>query len=122
MRVKGSISAKRRRRKKLFNKITKGFYGRKKNTFRRANEAALKALSNMYKDRKRKKRDFRRLWIMRINAAARSCGINYSSFMYGLKLAGVKLNRKMLADLAVNDMEAFKKLVELAKEALPKAA
>lgn len=120
MRVKGG-SQKRARRKKLFA-LTKGFYGRKKNTFRRGKEAALRALSNMYRDRRAKKREFRKLWIMRINAAARLHGLNYSTFVHGLKLAGVEVNRKMLADLAVHDAGAFAELVRVAKEGLGKAA
>lgn len=113
-RVKGG-SVSDRKRKKLF-KITKGYYGRRKNVYRRAKEAYLKALSHAYVGRKNKKRDFRALWIVRINAAARENGITYSRFIRGLKLAGVSINRKMLADLAVNDRDAFSKLVEIAKE------
>ncbi|MDR1481446.1 MAG: 50S ribosomal protein L20 [Synergistaceae bacterium] len=116
MRVKGS-SASRRKLKKLFS-ITKGYWGRKKNVYRRAREAYLKSLTRMYHDRKRKKRDFRRLWIMRINAAARSNGMRYSVFMNGLKRAGVTLNRKMLADLAVHDAAAFTQLISKARETL----
>ena len=116
MRVKGS-SASRRKLKKLFS-ITKGYWGRKKNVYRKAREAYLKSLSRMYHDRKRKKRDFRRLWIMRINAAARANGIPYSIFMNGLKKANIVINRKMLADIAVNDANAFAQLVTRAREAL----
>lgn len=116
MRVKGS-SASRRKLKKLFS-ITKGYWGRKKNVYRRAREAYLKSLSRMFHDRKRKKRDFRRLWIMRINAAARAHGMQYSAFMNGLKKAGIGINRKMLADLAVHDADAFAQLVGKAREAL----
>lgn len=116
MRVKGS-SASRRKLKKLFS-ITKGYWGRKKNVYRRAREAYLKSLSRMFHDRKRKKRDFRKLWIMRINAAARSNGMQYSVFMNGLKKANIVVNRKMLADLAVNDAAAFTQLVSKAREAL----
>ncbi len=116
MRVKGS-SASRRKLKKLFS-ITKGYWGRKKNIYRRAREAYLKSLSRMYHDRKRKKRDFRRLWIMRINAAARANGISYSIFMNGLRKANIVINRKMLADIAVNDANAFTQLVTRAREAL----
>lgn len=116
MRVKGS-SASRRKLKKLFS-ITKGYWGRKKNVYRRAREAYLKSLSRMFHDRKRKKRDFRRLWIMRINAAARANGMQYSVFMNGLKKAGIVINRKMLADLAVHDAPAFTQLVSRAREAL----
>lgn len=115
-RVKGG-SASDNKRKKLFS-ITKGYWGRKKNVYRRAREAYLHSLSNAYKDRKLKKRDFRRLWITRINAAARSQGLSYSLFMNGLKKAGIQINRKMLADLAVNDMAAFENLVSKARTAL----
>ncbi len=117
-RVKGG-SASDRKRKKLFS-ITKGYFGRKKNVYRRAREAYLHSLSNAYKDRKLRKRDFRRLWITRINAAARSNGMSYSSFMNGLKKTGIEINRKMLADLAVHDMPAFEGLVSKAKVALGK--
>lgn len=116
MRVKGS-SASRRKLKKLFA-ITKGYWGRKKNVYRRAREAYLKSLSRMYHDRKRKKRDFRRLWIMRINAAARANGMQYSVLMNGLKKANIVINRKMLADLAIHDAAAFTQLVTKAREAL----
>ena len=115
-RVKGG-SASDSKRKKLFS-ITKGYWGRKKNVYRRAREAYLHSLSNAYNDRKLKKRDFRRLWITRINAAARSQGLSYSLFMNGLKKAGIQINRKMLADLAVNDSAAFESLVSKAKTAL----
>ncbi|MCD6183362.1 MAG: 50S ribosomal protein L20 [Thermovirga sp.] len=115
-RVKGG-SASDKKRKKLF-KITKGFWGRKKNTYRRAKEASLHALASAYKDRRARKRDFRRLWVTRISAAARMNDISYSNFINGLKRAGIQVNRKMLADLAVNDMQAFKVMVEKAKEAL----
>ncbi|MDR3321952.1 MAG: 50S ribosomal protein L20 [Synergistaceae bacterium] len=117
MRVKGS-SASRRKIKKLFS-ITKGYWGRKKNVYRRAREAYLKSLTRMYHDRKRRKRDFRRLWIMRINAAARTNDIRYSALINGLKRAGIVINRKMLADIAINDAAAFTQLVTKAREALP---
>ncbi|HOO86982.1 MAG TPA: 50S ribosomal protein L20 [Synergistales bacterium] len=104
-RVKGG-SASDKKRKKLFS-ITKGYWGRKKNVYRRAREAYLHSLSRAYVDRKRKKRDFRRLWITRINAATRSCGMSYSAFMNGLKKSGILINRKMLSELAINDMAAF---------------
>ena len=116
MRVKGS-SASRRKLKKLFS-ITKGYWGRKKNVYRRAREAYLKSLTRMFHDRKRRKRDFRRLWIMRINAAARANGMRYSVLMNGLKKANINVNRKILADLAVNDAPAFAQLVAAAREAL----
>lgn len=115
MRIK-SASSSDRKYKKLF-KLTKGFFGNKKNNVRRAREAYLHALSSMYKDRRRKKRDFRRLWISRINAAARMEGMSYSVFMNGLRKAGIEINRKMLADLAVNDMAAFRSIAVQAKAA-----
>ena len=116
MRVKGS-SASRSKHKKLYS-ITKGFWGRKKNVYRRAREAYLHALTSAFAGRKLKKRDFRKLWIVRINAAARANGIAYSALINGLKRANITINRKMLADLAVNDMAAFAQLVEKAKAAL----
>ena len=116
MRVRGS-SASRNKLKKLYS-ITKGFYGRKKNVYRRAREAYLHALTSAFAGRKLKKRDFRTLWIVRINAAARANGISYSALMNGLKKAGIVMNRKMLADLAINDANAFASLVKQAKEAI----
>jgi len=116
MRVKGS-SASRSKHKKLYS-ITKGFWGRKKNVYRRAREAYLHALTSAFSGRKRKKRDFRKLWIVRINAAARANGMAYSALINGLKRADIKVNRKMLADLAINDMPAFAELVEKARAAL----
>ena len=115
-RVKGG-SASDKKRKKLFS-ITKGYWGRKKNVYRRAREAYLHSLSRAYVDRKRKKRDFRRLWITRINAATRSCGMSYSAFMNGLKKAEIDIDRKVLADLAVHDKAAFTKIAEQAKASL----
>ena len=116
MRVKGgSISNKKR--KKLFS-ITKGYWGQHKNVYRRAKEAFLAALSRAYGDRKRKKRDYRKLWITRISAAVRSEGMSYSSFINGLKKAGVAMNRKMLSELAIHDMSAFRQLVSQAKSVL----
>lgn len=115
-RVKGAMMTRKRRKKIL--KLSKGYFGAKSKLFRTANEAVMKSLRYAYIGRKQKKRDFRRLWIARINAAARINGINYSNFMHGLKLAGVDMNRKMLADLAVNDAEAFATLAELAKSKL----
>ncbi|MDO4987519.1 MAG: 50S ribosomal protein L20 [Synergistes sp.] len=116
MRVKGS-SASRNKQKKLYS-ITKGFWGRKKNVYRRAREAYLHALTSAFVGRKNKKRDFRKLWIMRINAAARANKMSYSTLMNGLKKAGITINRKMLADLAVNDAQAFVQIVEKARAAL----
>ena len=116
MRIKGG-SISNRKRKKLFS-ITKGYWGQRKNVFRRAKEAFLAALSRAYGDRKRKKRDFRKLWITRISAATRSEGMSYSAFINGLKKAGITLNRKMLSELAIHDMPAFRELVAQAKSAL----
>ena len=118
MRIK-SASSNDRKYKKLFS-ITKGFFGRKKNTYRRAREAYLHALASMFKDRRRKKRDFRRLWISRINVAARMEGMSYSFFMNGLKKAGIEINRKMLADLAVNDMPAFRSIAAQVRQVMVK--
>lgn len=110
----------RRKRVKKVLKRAKGFFGRRSKIFKIANQAVYRAWANEYVGRKLRKRDFRRLWNVRINAAARVEGLSYSTFMYGLKLAGVALNRKVLADLAVNDSEAFKAVVEVAKSALKK--
>jgi len=115
-RVKGGPRARRRHKKVL--KLTKGQRGTKHALYRRANEAMLKSLWYAYRDRRNRKRDFRRLWITRINAAARLNGLSYSRFIHGLGKAGVEIDRKILADLAVNDAEAFTKLVEVAKGAL----
>lgn len=116
MRIKGgSISDKKR--KKLFS-ITKGYWGQHKNVYRRAKEAFLAALSRAYGDRKRKKRDYRKLWITRISAATRSEGMSYSVFMNGLKKSGIVMNRKMLSELAIHDMPAFRELMSKAKAAL----
>ncbi len=114
-RVKGGPRARRRHKKVL--KLTKGQRGTKHALYRRAHEAMLKSLTYSYRDRRRRKRDFRRLWITRINAAARQHGVPYSRFMAGLKEAGVELDRKVLADLAVQDAEAFAHLIEVAKAA-----
>lgn len=118
MRVTAASSSDRKY-KKLFS-LTKGYFGRKKNVYRRAKEASLHALTSMFKDRRRKKRDFRRLWVTRINAAARLNGLNYSSLMNGLKKAGILVNRKMLSEMAINDMAGFEQLVAEAKKALGK--
>lgn len=115
-RVKGGPRARHRHKKVL--KLTKGQRGTKHALYRRANEAMLKSLWYAYRDRRNRKRDFRRLWITRINAAARLNGLSYSRFMHGLGKAGVEIDRKILAELAVNDAEAFIKLVEVAKGAL----
>lgn len=113
-RVKKAVNAKKRHKKIL--KLAKGFYGAKSKLFRPANEAVMRALRSSYVGRKLKKRDFRKLWISRINAASRANGLSYSKFMNGLKLAGVQINRKMLAELAINDSSAFSELVDLAKQ------
>ena len=115
-RVKKAVNAKKKHKKVL--KLTKGFYGQKSKVFRAANPAMMRSLASAYVGRKRKKRDFRRLWITRINAAARQNGISYSQLMNGLNKAGVQINRKMLADLAVNDAAGFSAIVVTAKKAL----
>ncbi len=115
-RVKGGPHTRRRHKKIL--KLAKGYWGQRHRVFRRANESVLKALWYAYRDRRARKRDFRRLWITRINAAARQNGLSYSRFIYGLKKANVALDRKILADLAVRDSETFARLVDVAKEAL----
>ncbi|HOJ48990.1 MAG TPA: 50S ribosomal protein L20 [Bacillota bacterium] len=115
-RVKGALSTRKRRKKIL--KLAKGYWGAKSKHFKMAKQAVLKSGNYAFAGRKQKKRDFRSLWITRISAQAKACGINYSQFMHGLKLSGITLNRKMLSELAVNDKEAFAKLVETAKAAL----
>lgn len=115
-RVKGAMMTRKRRKKVL--KLAKGYYGAKSKLFKTAKEAVMKSGQYAYIGRKQRKRDFRRLWIARINAAAKQNGMNYSTFMNGLKKAGVTLNRKMLAELAVSDAVAFTALVEKAKAAL----
>ena len=115
-RVKGAMMTRKRRNKTL--KLAKGYWGSKSKHFKMAKEAVMKSGNYAYIGRKLKKRDFRRLWITRISAQAKVNGINYSQFMNGLKKAGIDLNRKMLAELAVSDKEAFAALVEKAKAAL----
>lgn len=115
-RVKGAINAKKKHRKIL--KLAKGYYGAKSKLYRPANEAVMRALRSSYAGRKQRKRDMRRLWITRINAASRLNDMSYSRFMNGLKLAGVEVDRKILADLAMNDAQAFKQLADTAKAAL----
>ncbi|MCC7549510.1 MAG: 50S ribosomal protein L20 [Burkholderiales bacterium] len=115
-RVKRGVTARARHQKVL--EQAKGFRGRRKNVFRIANEAVMKAGQYAYRDRRRRKRDFRALWIQRINAAARECGLSYSAFMNGLKKASVELDRKVLADLAVFDKAAFEKIAMQAKASL----
>lgn len=113
-RVRHRVSTQKRHKKYL--KRARGYWGARSKLYRTAREAVEKAQSYAYRDRKRRKRDFRRLWIARINAAARQNDISYSRLMYGLKLAGVEVNRRMLADLAVRDTVAFTQLVETAKK------
>ena len=115
-RVKGAMMTRKRRKKII--KLAKGYWGNNKNHFKVANEQVMKSLSYAYVGSKLKKRDFRRLWISRISAACKMNGINYSRFMNGLKKAGIDLNRKMLAEIAVADKAAFTALVEKAKAAL----
>ncbi len=116
MRVKtGTV---RRRRHKKILKMAKGFYSGRRKHFRKAKEQVERSLVYAFRDRKQKKRDFRKLWIIRINAACRLNDINYSRFINGLKKAGIELDRKVLADLAMNEPEAFAQLVQKAKEAL----
>jgi large subunit ribosomal protein L20 len=114
VRVKGGYVTRRRRKKYL--KLAKGYFGAKHRLFKKAKEQVMKSYLYAYRDRRQKKRDFRKLWIIRINAAARANGLTYSRMMHGLKLAGIKINRKMLADLAVNDIQAFNALAGKAKE------
>ena len=114
-RIKGAVTTRKRRKKIL--KLAKGYYGAKSKQFRTANHAVMRSLTNAYIGRKQKKRDFRSLWITRISAACKMNDINYSQFMNGLKKAGVTLNRKMLAEIAVSDMDSFAALVETAKKA-----
>ncbi len=115
-RVKKAVKSRRRRKKIL--KMAKGYRGARGHLLRQASEAVDRALKYAYRDRRRKKREFRKLWIQRINAAARLNGLTYSKFIEGLKKAKVALDRKVLAGLAYSDMEAFKRLVNIAKEAL----
>ena len=115
-RVKGAMMTRKRRNKVL--KMAKGYWGAKSRHFKMAKQAVMKSGNYAFAGRKMKKRDFRSLWITRISAQAKVCGINYSRLMHGLKLAGIDLNRKMLAELAVSDKEAFAALVEKAKAAL----
>ena len=114
-RIKRAVNAQKKKRKVM--KLAKGYWGAKSKQYRAATEQVRRSLRYAYKGRKLRKRDFRRLWITRINAAARINGMSYSTFVNGLKKAGVSVNRKMLADLAVNDAAAFAKLVDVAKNA-----
>ena len=115
-RVKGALHTRKRRKKVL--KLAKGFRGAKSTNFRIANQAVMKSLVYAYIGRKQKKRDFRKLWIARISAGAKQNGMNYSTFMNGLKKAGIEINRKMLSEIAISDPAAFTSLVEKAKAAL----
>ncbi|GGJ09593.1 50S ribosomal protein L20 [Alicyclobacillus cellulosilyticus] len=115
-RVKGGVVTRRRHKKIL--KLARGYFGSKHTLYRTAKQQVWKSWMYAYRDRRARKRDFRRLWIQRINAAARSNGLSYSRLMHGLKLAGVEVNRKMLADLAVRDSQAFAELVNVAKARL----
>ena len=112
-RVKGGMNAKKKHNRTL--KLAKGYRGARSKQYRVAKQSVMRALTSSYAGRKERKRQFRQLWIARINAAARMNGISYSQFMHGLKLAGVEMNRKMLAEMAVNDAEGFATLAELAK-------
>ena len=114
-RIKRAVNAQKKRRKMM--KLAKGYWGAKSKQYRAASEQVRRSLRYAYIGRKLRKRDFRKLWIVRINAAARMNGMSYSTFISGLKKANVEVNRKMLADLAVNDAAAFTKLVDLAKQA-----
>ncbi len=115
-RIKGGLNAKKRHNRTL--KLAKGYRGARSNQYRVAKQSVMRALASSYSGRKERKRQFRRLWIARINAAARLNGLSYSKFMYGLKLAEIDVNRKMLAELAVNDAEGFAELAKLAQSKL----
>ena len=114
MRIKKGVNAKKKHKKVL--KLAKGYYGAKSKLYRSANEAVMRALRSSYVGRKEKKRNFRRLWITRINAGARMNGISYSKLMNGLKVSGIEINRKMLSEMAIYDAVAFAKLCETAKK------
>ena len=114
-RVKGAMMTRKRRNKML--KLAKGYWGAKSKHFKMANEQVMKSLTYAYVGRRLKKRDFRQLWITRISAACKANGMNYSSFMHGLKVAGIEINRKMLSELAISDPAAFTQLTEVAKKA-----
>ncbi|MCG7335477.1 50S ribosomal protein L20 [Sporosarcina sp. ACRSM] len=117
-RVKGGTVSRKRRNRVL--KLAKGYYGSKHRLYKVANQQVMKSLNYAYRDRRQKKREFRKLWITRINAAARTNGLSYSTLMHGLKVAGIEVNRKMLADLAVTDAQAFAQLAEAAKKSIAK--
>ncbi len=112
-RIKGGLNAKKKHNRVL--KLARGYRGARSKQYRVAKQSVMRALASQFAGRKQRKRDFRSLWITRINAAARMNGLSYSKFMHGLKLAGVDINRKMLSEMAINDAEGFKTLVELAK-------
>ena len=114
-RVKGAMMTRKRRNKVM--KMAKGYWGSRSKHFRVANEAVMKSLTQAYAGRRLKKRDFRSLWITRISAACKLNGMNYSTFMHGLKVAGIEINRKMLSELAISDPAAFTQLIEIAKKA-----
>ena len=114
-RVKGAMMTRKRRNKIL--KMAKGYWGAKSKHFKMANQAVMKSGVYAYVGRKRKKRDFRRLWITRISAACKLNGMNYSTFMHGLKTAGIEINRKMLSEMAISNPAAFTQLIEIAKKA-----
>jgi large subunit ribosomal protein L20 len=115
-RVKGGTVTRKRRKRVL--KLAKGYYGSKRTLFKQAKQQVMKSGQYAYRDRRQKKRDFRKLWITRINAAARLNDLSYSRLMHGLKEAGIEVNRKMLSDLAINDEKAFAQLADKAKDAL----
>ena len=115
-RIKGGLNAKKRHNRVL--KLAKGYRGARSKQYRVAKQSVMRALTSSYAGRKERKRQFRQLWIARINAAARISGLSYSKFMFGLKQAGVVMNRKVLSDMAINDAEGFAKLAELAKTKL----
>jgi large subunit ribosomal protein L20 len=115
-RVKRAMNARKYHKKVL--KLAKGYYGAKSKLFKTANESVIRALRNAYVGRKLRKRDFRKLWIARINAATRMNGLSYSRFMNGMKLSGIDINRKMLSEIAINDPKAFAEIVEMAKKQL----
>lgn len=117
-RVKGGTVTRRRRKKVL--KLAKGYYGSKHTLYKVANQQVMKSLMYAYRDRRKRKSEFRKLWITRINAAARQNGLSYSRLMHGLKLAGIEVNRKMLSDLAITDPQAFTQLADTAKAQLNK--
>jgi large subunit ribosomal protein L20 len=118
-RVKGGTVTRKRRNRVL--KLAKGYFGSKHRLYKVANQQVMKSFNYAYRDRRQKKREFRKLWITRINAAARINGLSYSTLMHGLKVAGIDVNRKMLADLAVTDAQAFTQLADAAKKSIAKS-